>query len=413
MKYFASRLSDNLAETPEGFLLCVGVSIARTGDQEYLESETPLKAKDGKIVIHRDEKEVFSPATLASFEGKPFTIGHPTEFVNTQNWKELAHGHIQNVRRGEGDQKNDVVADILITDQKAISLVRSGKRSLSCGYEAEYVQIDDGRGEQRAIVGNHLALVEEGRAGPSYAIKDHKGVSIMKEQFAALLEKVKLLGKTIDAKEEPPAPPKEEKTDDAKMYDELMEMVDALVSKIAALKGGKDAAPVEPEEEKPAADEEVAPGLEARLKKLEEMVAKIMGAEAAESAAMGDKDPIIEAEDSEAPKTISGDEKVRVEILAPGLKVEKDAKLEALTAAYKTADGKAVIDSLGGIPAKEGVEAMFIAASELLKEKRSSALAAARMTAKSKDFQSTIFNHEGHMTPEKMNELNAKRYGPK
>ena len=44
---------------------------------------------------------------------------------------------------------------------------------VSCGYDADYEQTEPGRGTQRNIIGNHVALVTRGRAGPRVAIKDH------------------------------------------------------------------------------------------------------------------------------------------------------------------------------------------------------------------------------------------------
>ncbi|MDN8999636.1 DUF2213 domain-containing protein, partial [Staphylococcus aureus] len=79
--------------TPEGFLLCEGVPIARTGTQDYAYFELPgLEAKDGVIVAERGADVLFSAETIASFEGKPITIGHPPDFVNPRNWRVVAVG---------------------------------------------------------------------------------------------------------------------------------------------------------------------------------------------------------------------------------------------------------------------------------------------------------------------------------
>ena len=54
--------------------------------------------------------------------------------------EELAHGHIQNVRRGTGDQSDLMLADIIVKDEYAIQLIEEGLRQVSCGYDAEYEQ---------------------------------------------------------------------------------------------------------------------------------------------------------------------------------------------------------------------------------------------------------------------------------
>jgi len=44
MRYYTTHtLSLRIQETPEGFLLCAGVPIARTGVQEYKPDEVPVE----------------------------------------------------------------------------------------------------------------------------------------------------------------------------------------------------------------------------------------------------------------------------------------------------------------------------------------------------------------------------------
>lgn len=161
--------------TPEGFLLCEGVAIARTGVQLYSTDEVPFEANQaGELRIHRNPEDVFRPETIASFEGKPVTIDHPDTFVTPANWNSLAVGVTQNVRRGEGVNDDLLIADLLITSADAIKYVNANKPHLSAGYESDYEQGEPGLGTQRNIVGNHVALVERGRAGPRVAIKDQE-----------------------------------------------------------------------------------------------------------------------------------------------------------------------------------------------------------------------------------------------
>jgi len=173
---YQTRLSEHLAETPEGFLVCQAVPIARTGEMDYDPADVPVEAAPGQDVVRveREATEVFDPETMASFEGKPVTLGHPGEDVTPANWKDLAVGHAQDVRRGEGVQDDLLLADLVITDQAAIALVRGGLREVSCGYDAQYQQLGPGRGRQTAIMGNHIALVPQGRCGPRCRINDNR-----------------------------------------------------------------------------------------------------------------------------------------------------------------------------------------------------------------------------------------------
>jgi len=171
--YATEQLGPKQSVTPEGFLICHDVPIARTGTQLYLADEVPLEANGaGQVEVARTPEEVFRPETLASFEGKPVTLDHPDDWVTPENWKQLAVGLTQNVRRGDGLEQDLVIADLLITDAEAIEKVRRGLRQVSCGYDADYVQSEPGKGEQRNIIGNHVALVPRGRAGPRCAIQD-------------------------------------------------------------------------------------------------------------------------------------------------------------------------------------------------------------------------------------------------
>ncbi|UWC45363.1 DUF2213 domain-containing protein [Klebsiella aerogenes] len=181
MKYFfTTRLGETRYIQADGSLLCKDVPIARTGTQVYLPEEIGLEPDaSGTVTVWRTEDEVFSPETMASFEGVAVTLGHPEGengeivFVNPSNYSELAHGHIQNVRRGTGEQSDLLIADVLIKRQEAIDAVNAGLRDVSCGYDAQYKQLSPGRGKQYQITGNHLAVgIDRGRAGGRCAIGD-------------------------------------------------------------------------------------------------------------------------------------------------------------------------------------------------------------------------------------------------
>lgn len=168
--YYGYTISPNQLETGEGFLICRNVPIARTGMQEYRGREVGLDT-DEIIEVWRPESEVFDPAAMASFEGKPVTNDHPTELVTPDNVARYEMGHIQNVRRGSGEFADFLLGDLHIHDAELINAVRNGKRQISCGYECEYIE-EDGKLYQSHIRGNHVAVVDEGRAGAKAAIMD-------------------------------------------------------------------------------------------------------------------------------------------------------------------------------------------------------------------------------------------------
>lgn len=171
LAYYGYKISPNQLETDEGFLICRNVPIARTGDQQYLASELGLDG-DKVVTVHRPEEEVFSEATIASFEGKPVTDNHPSELLDSSNVTIHSKGHAQNIRRGVGEWNDYLVGDLFVQDERLIEEVRNGKREVSCGYSVDYVDNGDGTFTQRNIRGNHIAIVEEGRAGHKAAIMD-------------------------------------------------------------------------------------------------------------------------------------------------------------------------------------------------------------------------------------------------
>lgn len=173
--FAAEQIGATRFRTPEGFLYCEDVPIARTGDMMYGGNETPVTAgPNGITTISRDAAHLFVPATLMSFQGKPLTNDHPSNAldVNPANWKDLAVGVVLNPRRGEGANSDVILADFMVTDAAVIAAIEAGKIEVSCGYDAMYVQTAPGRGFQTDIVGNHVALVERGRCGSRCAIGD-------------------------------------------------------------------------------------------------------------------------------------------------------------------------------------------------------------------------------------------------
>ena len=169
--YYGYTISPNQLETDEGFLICRNVPIARTGEQEYLGTELGLDTSD-IVKVLRPEEEVFSEATIASFEGKPVTDDHPSDLLDAETAPMHSKGHVQNVRRGTGEWKDYLVADLHIQDADLIKEIRNGKREVSCGYAVEYEPNGDGTYTQKNIRGNHVAVVDQGRAGHAAAIMD-------------------------------------------------------------------------------------------------------------------------------------------------------------------------------------------------------------------------------------------------
>ncbi len=390
----AERLGPKRSLTPEGYLLCQDVPIARTGTMEYAPGELDVPAgPDGIIRIERGESDVFRPETLASFEGKPVTDDHQG-WITPENWSKFSCGVVQNVRK-VGDL---MVADMLITTQAAIDKVQGGKDEVSCGYDAQYEVLGPGRARQFEIVGNHVALVDNGRCGPRCSIGDNA----MKTTDKATGDKRTAIQRAFDKLRTAM------KTKDEGAQEALVkEAEDEIVGAAEGTTGGDTHVHVHmpsTDEPEPAALENVEDDdpAEKRLKGIEDSIAKIGDAVAGlaetvgkittpdpgANGSTGDEDPDPDdkdktkdepdpddkdktkdepdpdkkdegTKDSIALRTVFKDTMSRAEILVPGIKLPTfDAKFtakktadalcafrrETLKQAYATEDGKKAID---------------------------------------------------------------------
>lgn len=197
--FTVEQIGPNREKTPNGNLVCRNVPIARVGWMIYAEGETPITVDPATKYarVYRGEDELFDPKTIGSFMGVAVTDEHPEDDVDPTNWADLSRGFsTTNVRRGEGEYEDCLVADLIITHEDLIKAIDDDKREVSCGYSADYRQTGVGTGIQTNIIGNHIALVEKGRCGPRCAIGDHDPLSNQpeKEDKMSKVTRVRLAG---------------------------------------------------------------------------------------------------------------------------------------------------------------------------------------------------------------------------
>lgn len=178
--FLADRLTLDAPRTTKDGYMAVRAKAARTGVYDYQGSEIDPDNKHGlrdagTVHVLRDERTVFDEAAARSFIGKPITDNHPAEPVTAANWKDNARGMVMGAMR-DGDY---LAFDLLLTDAATIKKVADGKRELSNGYAADLEFGDfDGPGgvkcqaRQVKISGNHVAIVDRGRAGEECRISD-------------------------------------------------------------------------------------------------------------------------------------------------------------------------------------------------------------------------------------------------
>lgn len=372
MKYFFNtQVGETRYQLADGSLLCKDVPIARTGTQVYAAADLPKLVPNGagEILVTRSPEQVFHPVTLASFEGMSITVLHPEDedgdirLVNPQNWKDLAHGHLQNVRRGTGNQSDLMLADLIVKDEYAIQLIEDGLRQVSCGYDAEYEQTTPGKADQVDITGNHVALVPKGRAGNRCAIGDRDTMATQKKSW---LQRLRFAHKTGDA-------------------DTMNELLDTAPAAVTGDEGDLPSGVnlninLSPQQSLPDKDPEMGgkatgDGEDDFKTLLKALLAKLEGTTTGDNAddpeGKDKKDPTGDGDDEEE-TTITGDSAYRAEVIVPGIDLSRKVKPTAfkrdvLSAADKTLVRQVVGDAdITKLP-KQSVNMAFNAVSEIAK----------------------------------------------
>jgi hypothetical protein len=189
-----------MTKTPEGYLICHNAPIGRTGWQEYLSEEIAGASGNIPAQLYRSPEEVFSSASIASWEGKPVTDEHPPVWLSPSNINAYMKGVTTNVRQGKDNESDLLLADLIVYDPNLISEIDAGKREVSGGYDYDCIPIEgqDAKFTQNNIRGNHVAIVREGRAGSRVAVKDEKPKNIGGKKMSKL-SKDTILGKMFKA----------------------------------------------------------------------------------------------------------------------------------------------------------------------------------------------------------------------
>ena len=165
---------DTVRITDEGYLVA-NVRTARIGTQDYFGAELNRPDLD-RVTVYRDESEVFLKSSLQTFGLLPVTDDHPADLVTADTARMVSVGTTNEEVLRDGEYLR---IGIKLTDAATIRKVQDGKRELSVGYVSELVWGDgiapDGtayQARQTNIVGNHIAIVAAGRAGPMARIGD-------------------------------------------------------------------------------------------------------------------------------------------------------------------------------------------------------------------------------------------------
>lgn len=223
-----------------GFMEVKDNPISKIGVYPYLGSEIPGAEDPDRIYyVYRPAEELARQETIDSFKLMPFIDEH--EILGKSGMPAERKGMQGTIGEQVYYDEPYLRGNIKIHSSAAQSLIKAGKVELSPCYGCDWVKGDgtfDGQAyqyTQRNIMGNHLALVEEGRTGPDVAVQDHR-------KF------------TLDSAELLPM----------EFTPEQLAQLKALIAEMMGTKtGDEDPAaetPVKPEEKPMDADPEAVPG---------------------------------------------------------------------------------------------------------------------------------------------------------
>jgi hypothetical protein len=185
--------------TPEGYIKsrCI---VTRCGVFLYKNADGTVR----KELRHPDDVNI--PESLDSMKMIPIVNGHPPErLVNADNAKRLSVGYT-----GEIVENNYpyIISNLIVTDKNAVNDIKEKRKNeLSLGYTVDLIP-EEGNyfGEpyefrQTNIRYNHLALVDQARAGPEAKIvlDGNDAEEILKEEAVVANNKTRKV--KIDAEE--------------------------------------------------------------------------------------------------------------------------------------------------------------------------------------------------------------------
>lgn len=175
----------------DGFLIA-DVICSRTGIFVY-------KNEDGELENRlRHPDDVFKTESIKTLSMLPITIEHPENLIITAaDAKSYTVGYSGETATIDGEH---IKTRIKIIDADAIEIIKKGKRELSVGYEHELIDeigMYNGEPYTKRIINlryNHIAIVDEGRAGEKARIEIDKKEPITKTKGESRMYKVSIDG---------------------------------------------------------------------------------------------------------------------------------------------------------------------------------------------------------------------------
>ncbi len=155
--------------------------ISRIGVFDYLGKTVGDPDPNRIVKVFRPEEELSHPETIDSFKLLPFIDNHPHDMLGmTEDSPKVDDKPVDGIIGERLYYKDGYLrGNLKIFTDRVARAIKAGKREVSAGYRCIYEKASGVyNGEayeyiQRNIRGNHVALVQEGRAGATVAVLDH------------------------------------------------------------------------------------------------------------------------------------------------------------------------------------------------------------------------------------------------
>ncbi len=326
----------NVSRADDGSIVGEAV-ITRSGVFKYRSSDGSIRSE------FRPPSEVFRADSLSSARMLPITNKHPSEFITPENAKQLAVGFTGENVRQDG---RHVIAPVKINTAEGIAAVDGGRRQLSLGYKCrvdEEAGVFDGEEYthvQRGIAYNHLALVDQARAGHEATLRLDAADAVMTveepgKERTTMGSKVRLdNGIEYDCAPEVAVElerVRKERGDAAEKRDELQKQLDATTAERDEFKARAEKA------EKVDHTEAIATGIKTRLDLL------------------GKARKALDEKEHEKLDAM-GDDEIRQAVIKAK---HPDLDLEGKSAEYVSARFDAIVESLGDSAAQKNADTVM------------------------------------------------------
>lgn len=196
---YTVKLTDRIKYEPDtGYLYCYDAVAGNVGVQIYKGYELGFSDGNSIVKVHRVKEHIFAEDSLVTLNGKPITITHPKEMVDSENFREYGMGTVLKVNHND----EDILVDLVIHDKQLVDKIapedEDGERhisdefrDLSLGYTARLLPYKDTADYvQTEIKYNHLAVVKEGRASHAI-IRDSKETEVKEKKPMKIFEWLK------------------------------------------------------------------------------------------------------------------------------------------------------------------------------------------------------------------------------